>query len=171
MADVLVAFASKRGSTEEIARAVGEGLRSEGLTVDCRPAGEVRDLSPYGAVVLGSAVYIKHWRGDARRFLRRHRKKLPDMPFWVFSSGPVGDPEKQADQSWLEPPKIMEKVEGLGARRHVVFGGRVPVDPKGPIERSMVQNTPEQWRDRRDWAEIRAWAATIAEDLATLKQP
>lgn len=167
MTDVLVAFASKRGSTEEIARAVARGLEEEGLTVDCREAAEVRDLSPYRAVVLGSAVYIKRWRGDAKGFLRRHGRTLARRPFWVFSSGPVGDPEQQADATWLEPPRIVKKVEALGAREHVVFGGRVPTDPHGPMERTMAQNTPDEYRDRRDWDEIRAWASGIAADLRT----
>ncbi|MCL4293940.1 MAG: flavodoxin [Acidimicrobiia bacterium] len=170
MTDVLVAFASKRGSTQEIAEAVADGLRSRGLSVDCRPVEEVREVSPYGAVVLGSAVYIKRWRGDAKRFLRRHRKALAAMPFWVFSSGPVGDPEKQPGPSWLEPPKIVKAVERLGARDHVVFGGRLPAEPKGPMERSMVDGTPEEYRDRRDWDEIRAWASTIASSLDVAKQ-
>ncbi len=34
----------------------------------------------------------------------------------------------------------------------------------------MLQNTPEEYRDRRDWDEIRAWATTIASDLGALKQ-
>jgi len=140
MTDVLVAYASKRGSTGEIAEAVAEGLRGQGLAVDCQPVGEVRDVSSYRALVLGSAVYIKRWRGDARRFLRRHRKALAAMPFWVFSSGPIGDPEKAPGPSWLEPPKIVKEVEHLRAREHVVFGGRVPPDPHGPMERSMLQN-------------------------------
>jgi len=170
MTDVLVAFASKRGSTREIAEAVADGLRGRGLSVDCRPVGEVREVSPYGAVVLGSAVYIKRWRGDAKRFLRRHRKALAAMPFWVFSSGPVGDPAKDPGPSWQEPPKIVKRIEALGARGHVVFGGRVPPDPHGPMERSMVDGTPEEYRDRRDWDEIRAWASTIAASLDVAKQ-
>jgi len=44
------------------------------------------------AVVLGSAVYMRRWRPEARRFLRRFRRELAHRPFWVFSSGPVGDP-------------------------------------------------------------------------------
>src|SRR5438552_17344033 len=90
---VLVAYASKNGSTEEIAQAIAEQLRSHGLEADCREAGEVRDLNPYGAVVLGSAVYAKRWRPSARRFLRRHGPALSVMPWWVFSSGPVGEPK------------------------------------------------------------------------------
>lgn len=162
---LLVAYASKRGSTAEIAEAVAERARQAGLEVDCLETGEVSDLAPYDAVIVGSAVYMKRWRGDARRFLRRHRKALAAMPFWVFSSGPTGDPAKE-DPRWSEPPGIVKRAEKLGVREHVVFGGRMPVDPQGPIEKAMVEGTPAAFRDRRDWEEIRGWADRVAAQFA-----
>jgi menaquinone-dependent protoporphyrinogen oxidase len=163
---MLVAYASKCGSTAEIAEAISGVLRREGISVDCEVAGDVKSVDPYDAVVLGSAVYIKRWRGDAKHFLRRHRRALAQRPFWVFSSGPAGDPAEDRPE-WTEPVSIVEKVERLGGRGHVVFGGRLPVEPHGPIEKAMVQNTPAEYRDRRDWDEIRAWATSIAAELKT----
>lgn len=92
MTKVLVAYASKRGSTAEIAQAIAETMREHGLSVDCTRAEEVRTLESYDAVVLGSAVYMRRWRGDAKHFLDKHRRELEQRPFWVFSSGPVGSP-------------------------------------------------------------------------------
>jgi len=121
--NVLVAYASKRGSSAEIAEAIAETLRQSGLSVDCIEAGKVSGFESYDAVVLASGVYIKRWRGDAKHFLRKHDKELSQRPLWVLSSGSVGDPKSEADLSWLEPPKIIEQVVRLGAREHVVFGG------------------------------------------------
>lgn len=168
---VLVAYASKNGSTAEIAEAIAQALRQAGQTVDCVDAGQVESLEPYDAVVLGSAVYVRHWRRDARRFLRRHEEELSGRPFWVFSSGPVGEPTQDADPSWLEPPKIVEQVERLGAREHVVFGGRVPTEPHGFTARAMVKNCAPEYRDRRDWDEVDGWAATIAGALESEQSP
>jgi menaquinone-dependent protoporphyrinogen oxidase len=162
--NVLVAYASKHGSTAEIAKAVAGSLRETGLHVDCMAVREVKSLEPYDAVVLGSAVYIRRWRGDARRFLREHGKELSRRSFWVFSSGPVGEPgADEMGSSWLEPPRIVATVERLGAREHVVFGGRVPTE--GAAQRAMAKNIPPEYRDRRDWDEIRAWAAGVASEL------
>ena len=166
VAKVLVAYASKHGSTAEIASAVAEALRSSGLSVECAEAGEVTSVEPYDAVVVGSAVYMKRWRGGAKRFLRKHAEQLSRRPLWVFSSGPVGEP-KNDNLSWLEPPKIVEQVERLGARAHVVFGGRMPANPSSPTQRAMVKNIPPEYLDRRDWDEIHAWAARIASELQT----
>jgi menaquinone-dependent protoporphyrinogen oxidase len=164
---VLVAYASKRGSTAEIAETVAATLRRAGLDVCLKSAEEVRGLEPFDAVVLGSAVYMKRWRGDARHFLKMHRKALRQLPVWVFSSGPVGDPEKD-NPEWSEPPKLAEKVEEIGARGHVVFGGCLPVEPHGWMERALVEETPRECRDRRDWAEIRDWASEVATALAAV---
>jgi menaquinone-dependent protoporphyrinogen oxidase len=164
---VLVAYASKRGSTAEIAETVAATLRREGLSVCLERADEVRSLEPYDAVVLGSAVYMKRWRGDARDFLKKHRKALRQMPFWAFSSGPVGDPAED-NPDWAEPPKLAEKVEELRGRGHVVFGGCLPAKPQGLIERAMVEGVPGEYRDRRDWGEIRAWAKQVASSLVVV---
>jgi menaquinone-dependent protoporphyrinogen oxidase len=161
MAKVLVAYASKRGSTAEIAQVIAAVLRESGHEADCREAGTVAGLDGYDAVVLGSAVYMRRWRGDARHFLRKHRHAMEQRPLWIFSSGPTGDPSRD-NPSWTEPAHTMRKVEEMGAREHVVFGGAMPREPHGRVERSMVENTPEEWRDRRDWDAIRAWARGIA---------
>ena len=166
----MVAYASKRGSTAEIAETVAATLRREGLGVCLEKAEDVQSLDGFDAVVLGSAVYMKRWRGDARHFVKKHRKALRQKPFWVFSSGPVGDPTND-NREWMEPPKIVEKVEELGARGHVVFGGCLPAEPQGFLERAMVEGTPREYRDRRDWAEIRDWAHQIAVELVAVPSP
>jgi len=157
---VLVAYASKHGATREIAEAVAAGLREAGCTVDCRAAHDAPRPDGYDAVVLGSATYVKRWRREARRFLHDHRDALAQRPLWLFSSGPIG--EQDPDPDWIEPSAVLKAAEQLGARDHVVFGGRVPADPHNFVERAMARDTPAEFADRRDWDEIRAWARTIA---------
>ncbi len=108
------------------------------------------------------ASHLKRWRGEARRFLRTHGDALSRRPFWVFSSGPVGDPAED-DKAWTEPRRTIAQAERLGARGHVVFGGRAPTD--GWAARAMAHKTPPEYRDRRDWDAIRRWAQGIASEL------
>ena len=167
MAKVLVAYATKHHSTAEIARAVAEELRARGHDAEAVEAGSAT-AEGYDAVVLGSATYMGRWRREARHFLSHERDRLARIPFWVFSSGPVGEPKDDAspeDDKWLEPRKVIAQAEDAGVREHVVFGGRLPEEPSGYIEKGMVSGTPEEFRDRRDWDEIRAWADRIADEL------
>jgi menaquinone-dependent protoporphyrinogen oxidase len=163
---LLVAYASKHGSTAEIAEAIGDELRSAGVDADVTQASEVRDLAPYAGVVLGSAVYMKRWRPEARHFLRRLEHELGDRPLWIFNSGPVGDAE--ADPQWCEPAKVLHHAQRLDLRDHVVFGGRVPQDPHNFVERAMLKNTPPDEQDARDFDEVRGWARQIAATVQTV---
>ena len=167
MSNVLVAYASKHGSTAQIATAIAEEIRRHDLEVDCLPAADVRDVERYDAVVIGSAVYMKRWQGDARHLLRRHRREFSERQLWIFSSGPVG---KDADPSWSEPGGVVELAEKLGVRDHVVFGGSLPEEPHGFVQKAMVRDTPEELRDLRDFDEITRWAAGIAEAVMA-KEP
>jgi menaquinone-dependent protoporphyrinogen oxidase len=165
---VLVAYGTKYGSTAEIAEAIGRTLREHGFDVDVRRAREVRSVAGYRAVVVGSAVYMKRWRGDAQRLLQRNVDALSTRDVWLFNSGPVGDTAgDRSDEAlkWIRPEKIRQLGERIGAHDDVVFGGSVDGDRGGFMRRNMAKNTPEATRDVRDWDEIAAWAAGIAATL------
>jgi menaquinone-dependent protoporphyrinogen oxidase len=162
MSRVLVAFGSKHGATEEIAQAIADELRRAGHRVDCARAEEVGQVGCYDAAVIGSAVYMARWRPAARRLLGRAAKELAGRPLWLFSSGPCG----QAEPSWAAPPGIERRAARIGARGHVVFGGRVPLDPSNFVERGIARKSAPEHRDLRDWDKIRGWAAGIAPELS-----
>ena len=166
MSRVLVAYGSKRGATAEIAEVIGEALRAGGHEADVKRAAEVRDVEPYDAVVLGSAVYTGRWRRDARRLLSHLGSGLGDRPLWMFCSGPYGGDEPDPSNKWHYPPKVRAAGQQLGARDQVVFGGRVPLEPRNFMERATVKNTPEDERDARDFEAIAAWARGIAAQLS-----
>ena len=65
-------------NSAEIAEKIGEVLRQAGLQTDVLPAARVKDLTPYQAVVLGSAVYIGKWRKEAAKFLQANEKMLAE---------------------------------------------------------------------------------------------
>jgi menaquinone-dependent protoporphyrinogen oxidase len=73
---------------------IGGALRREGVPTRVRPAGTVRSVGGYDAVIVGGALYHGRWHRAARRFVRRHRTALRSMPVWFFSSRPLGDDEQ-----------------------------------------------------------------------------
>src|SRR5215469_569468 len=68
-ASILVAYATRYGSTQEVAEAIAATLRERGLAVDIQPMRDVRSLDQYRAVVLGAPLYMFHWHKDAIHFL------------------------------------------------------------------------------------------------------
>ncbi len=167
-------YGSKYGATAAIAEAMGRTLRTSGLDVDVLPAPSVGTLERYHAAVVGSAVYAGHWRGEALRFLTSHRDWLAGHDVWLFSSGPVGEDDEDADEAeverWTKPKKVQQLAAEIDARDHAVFGGMVDED-RGLIRKRMARGMPPESRDRRDWNEIAAWATGIAEVLAPGPSP
>lgn len=162
---VLVTYASRYGATCEVAEAIASSLRAEDLQVEAAPMDEVRSLRPYGAVVLGAALYLHRWPGTARRFLARHRRKLVERPVAVFALGPVKDPHD--DEEWRASREQLDRelarhgwLEPLAVE---LFGGRFdPALLRFPLDRFAGS---EPATDIRDWDAIRAWARTLPAGL------
>jgi menaquinone-dependent protoporphyrinogen oxidase len=163
---VLVAHASKYGATAEIAEKIGEVLRQAGLHTDVIPAKDVKDLTPYEAVVLGSAVYIGKWRKEAVKFLKANQKMLAERKVWLFSSGPSGegDPVTMLN-GWRFPQALQPIADRIQPRDIAVFHGAMDMNKLNRIEKSMIKNVKAPAGDFRDWDAITSWAMAIAEIL------
>jgi menaquinone-dependent protoporphyrinogen oxidase len=152
---VLVAHASRHGSTREVAEAVAATLRARGLAVQVMPAGEVGHLRRCDAVVLGGALYTGRLHKDARRFLARYRKALAARPLAVFALGPrtLEATDVAASQAQLDRAL---GVVGLAPDTVAIFGRVVQPDQlRFPFSRMPAS-------DARDWPAIEAWATELA---------
>jgi menaquinone-dependent protoporphyrinogen oxidase len=155
---VLITSASKHGSTAEIAREIGQALEQHGLEVEVAEPGEVSMIDGFDAVVLGSAVYAGHWLEPALTFAERFGSSLARKDVFLFSSGPIGDPPKPAE----DPVDVAEVLALTGSGTHRVFSGKLDRSKLGFAERAMVAAFRAPYGDFRDWEEIRAWAGEIA---------
>lgn len=159
---VLVAVASKHGATEEIADTMGRWLRDRDLEVDVRNVGDVADLDPYEAVVLGSAVYMGRWLEPARAFAERHADDLARRPTWLFSSGPLGSPPKPESDTAVQIDGIIAKT---GAKEHRIFDGKLDKSRLSLGMRAVAGAVHAPYGDFRDWPAIADWADEIADTL------
>lgn len=164
-APVLVGYATRYGSTREVAESVAATLREHGLAVDVQPLEEVRSLDGYGAVVLGAPLFMFHWHQDALRFLARGREALMQRPVALFALGPTHDPhdEKEWQASWEQLNKELASFPWLAPVALEMFGGKFdPAALRFPLKQ-LAGKAPAS--DVRDWPAIRAWAADLAAKL------
>ena len=157
---ILVAYASRHGSTTGIARAIADKLRVAGNEVDLGTVAEVADVGSYDGYVIGSAVYYGSWMKEATAFVESNSAWLARRPVWLFSSGPVG-PAAPVDPKEL--PALREAIAPLD---HRVFYGALDRHHLSIGERIVVGAVRAPDGDYRDWREIDAWADEIALELA-----
>ncbi|MBN1629121.1 MAG: flavodoxin domain-containing protein [Thermoleophilia bacterium] len=162
MATVLVAYATKYGSTREVAERVAERLRRKDLEVEVRSGRGVTSVDPYDAVVFGGALYMFRLTREGRRFLRRHRGRLAAMPVAVFAMGPIEDTPEQFEGARGHLDKTLRKLPGVTPRTVVIFGGAVQPE-KLKFPHTGMKGMPPT--DIRDWEAIEAWADSLPEML------
>jgi menaquinone-dependent protoporphyrinogen oxidase len=169
-AAVLVAYATRYGSTQEVAEAVAATLREGGLEVAIQPMEKVRTLEEYSAVVLGAPLYMGRWHKDALDFLSRQQEALRKRPVAIFALGPLHDDEVEWQGSRATLENELAKFAWLTPIALEMFGGKY--DPLrlgfshrllAALPASPLHGLPAS--DIRDWTTIRAWASNLAAKL------
>jgi menaquinone-dependent protoporphyrinogen oxidase len=153
---ILVTYASRYGSTREVADSIAATLHGRLLPVEVRPAAEVETLEGYDGVVLGGGIYMGRWHRDARGFARHFADELAELPVAVFALGPVDDEPKHRLASERQFRSAVEKLPYEPVAT-ALFGGAVePSRLRFPFNRMPAA-------DARDWDRIRGWALQVAE--------
>jgi menaquinone-dependent protoporphyrinogen oxidase len=163
---VLVAYATKYGATAEIAEKIGQVLDNAGLRTEVLPADRVSDLSPYRAVVLGSAVYMGRWRKTAEAFLKDNEKALAEQLTWLFSSGPTGEGKPvELMKGWQFPKALRSIADSIQPRDIALFHGALDVNKLNPVGKWMIKNVKAAIGDFRDLDAVTSWATAIADEI------
>jgi menaquinone-dependent protoporphyrinogen oxidase len=151
---ILLAYATRYGSTQEVAESIAATLRQCGLEVDIRPMQEVKTLANYQAVVLGAAIYNAKWHPEAHQFLSRHQESLSQRPVVIFALGPLSASAAAKRNSRRQLDKELGKYPWLKPAAVEVFAGKY--DPSKPGMGFFERLLPAS--DHRDWDAIRLWA-------------
>ena len=169
-ASILVTYASRYGSTQQVAETIAATLRESGLELDIQPMRQVRALEGYRAVVLGAPLYIGSWHKDAQRFLSQQREALVRQRVAVFALGPTHMDEEEWQGSRAMLDKELAKFPWLAPVALELFGGkydpaklRFPDNLIASLPASPIHNMPAC--DVRDWTAIHAWADNLPAKL------
>ena len=159
---VLVAYTSICGSTAEVAKEMAKVLSDRGENVDLMQAKDVKDLSAYKTVVLGSAVRMGQWRPEAVDFVKRHQAVLvqKSTAFFTVCLTLKDDTEENRKKvsAYIDPVRAIIKPGKEG-----FFAGKMDYSRlsffDGLLTKNMIK-APEG--DYRNWDAIRAWAGEVA---------
>ncbi len=168
---ILVTYASRAGSTAGVAEAIGKTLAESGAQVEVRPMQDVSDLTPYTAVVAGSAIQSKQWLPEAMQFVQQHRAVLAQKPFAAFTVCMTmtmkNESYRQVIRDWLQPVRALVRPVSEGFFAGVLDISKIPSWADRLKFRVSVMLGVWSEGDHRDWNAIRSWAAELAGQLQT----
>lgn len=168
MSKILVTYATRAGSTIEVAQAVAEVLKGAGALVDVKPVKESPDPGNYDAIVVGSAIRMGAWLPEAVDFVKQNRARLSEIPTAFFTvhllNRDATDQSLAARAAYTAPVRqiVTPDVE-------IFFAGKMEYARLSFLDRliakSVAQSTNSGEGDYRDWEAIRAWAQSLTAQL------
>jgi menaquinone-dependent protoporphyrinogen oxidase len=162
---ILITYASKCGSTGEVASALGKTLAQTGVRVEVLPVKKVTDLSGYQAVFIGSAIRMAKWLPEAVNFVSENRASLQRVPTAYFTLCATLIEDTAANRTrvagFTEPVRAMLTPAAEG-----YFAGKVDPNSLSFLENISLQAKSVPQGDFRDWAKITNWAQSAYAQLS-----
>ncbi len=157
---ILVTYASKAGSTAEVAACIAETLSKRNVSVDVLPVDRVTDLVPYNAVILGSAIRAGRPIPEAMKFVKKNQAALQQKVFSVFIVCLTLKDDTEANRktvsAYLAPIRALVKPASEG-----LFAGVMDLSKLWFIWRFIMKKMKSPEGDYRKWDEISAWAESV----------
>ncbi len=158
---ILVVYATKCGSTIEVAQAIGDTLSQKSLAVDVKPMKDISDISGYDATIVGSAIRMAQWLPEARNFIKSHQSHLNKIPTAIFSVHILNlDDNPESQQERLAYTKPIKEV--LSPWAEAFFAGKIDQSLLSFFERLLFKLIKSPEGDFRNWDIIRSWAVEVA---------
>lgn len=157
---VLVTYASRAGSTMEIARTIALELENRGFTVDISPINRVMSLEGYSHVVIGTAIRMGAPLPEVTNFIEEHHSEFRDVPLACFIVHLQHDGADEASRSarlaYLDPIRKL-----LPLQQEAFFTGVYDPDKVSFLERLLGKMVKTPVGDFRNWEAISNWGKSI----------
>jgi menaquinone-dependent protoporphyrinogen oxidase len=161
---ILITYATRAGSTAEIAAAIGQTLAVRGFRVEVKPVKKVSSLSDYQAVVLGSAIRMGNWLPEALEFAKANQSVLNTLPTALFTvhmlNAGEDEDSRAAREAYIAPIRAL-----LSNAPEAFFSGVMDFSRLSFLDRFIANMVKAVESDQRDWDKIRAWTNTILIDV------
>ncbi len=168
---VLIAYASRHGSTKEVAQFIGDVLKEHDIDVTVQLADQVQSVAGYDAFVIGSPIYGGMWLTELSHFLEKFKADLAAKPvhLWIMCIR-VLEPDglAHASKEYIHQPTLNE----IGVQDVAFFAGKLDLSTIDWNERWTLAARYDgdalpgsRNDDYRDWDAVRSWAKKVREEL------
>jgi len=163
---ILVTYASRTGSTAQIAEAICKTLVKEREETELLPMQDVNDLSRYHAVIIGSPIRKSRWLPEAMQFLQTHatalaQKRVATFTVCITMAMSNAEPYQHAVREWIAPvhAQLQPVSEGFFAGK--LDFEKLPWSLDTLLFRATVALGILPKGDHRDWNAVHAWAKSL----------
>lgn len=157
---ILIAYASKAGSTIEIANYMGKILKDKGIQVDVLPVHTVMDISAYQSVILGSAIRVGKILPEAMKFVENNQVELQKKQFGVFvvcmTLNQDTEENRKIVSDYLIPVRALVKPDSEG-----YFAGVMDLNKLNLLEKMIMKAMKAPVGDFRKWDQVEAWSGNL----------
>lgn len=157
---LLVCYATRYGSTGEIAMVIGEELNAAGHRADTIRISDMPDPGPYDAVIIGSPLYMGKWLAEAREFVSQYRNVLVSKPVAVFTVGysfkNLTSEHLRRGEEALEAVKLY--IEPVASE---FFAGSINPDIMRSADREITKLGGVNPGDYRNLDDVKRWAKNL----------
>jgi menaquinone-dependent protoporphyrinogen oxidase len=161
---ILITYATRAGSTAEIAVELGKSLSERGFTADVKPVKDKPNLDNYSAVIIGSAIRMGKWLPEAVQFIEDNQQTLNQKPVATFTVHMLnsGDDETSRANRMAYLDNVRPLLNGA---EEVYFEGKFDFSKLSFADKLIAKMVKAEERDERDWEAIRDWAPAILEKV------
>ncbi len=163
---ILLAYATRAGSTAEVAAAIAESLKSRNLNVEVQPVKSNPSLDGVEAAILGSAIRMGSWLPEMLDFIKANQAALNAIPTALFTLHILNTGQDQASlaarNAYLNPVRLL-----LKPADEAFFSGKLTLESLSFVDRMMAKMVKPPIGDYRQWDQIRAWASTVLNETIT----
>jgi menaquinone-dependent protoporphyrinogen oxidase len=163
---ILIAYASRTGTTAGVADRIGKTLTDLGVNVDVRRMQDIYDVSSYKSVIAGSAIQAGKWLPEAMEFIEKNQQSLAQKPFAAFLvcmtlAMPKAAEYRPTVATWLSPVRSLVKPVSEG-----LFAGTLNISQISSFSERLKFRLSIMfgvWKegDHRDWEAISDWAKSL----------
>lgn len=157
---ILIAYATRAGSTAGVAQAIADVFCENGTAVDVRPIKDVTNVNEYQTVILGSAIRYGQWLPEAVQFVEQNQAALNAKPtaFFAVHLMNLGEDEasRKARLAYLDAARKL-----VAPQAEAFFAGVGDLSKMSFLERLMSKSLKSPEGDLRDWQAIRGWAESL----------